>query len=345
MTKYLRALAAGKFLSEEEAQEAMHILMKGDASDTQIAGFLMGLRSRGESLDELTGFARVMREYMIPVGTGDIDPIDVCGTGGDGSGTFNISTTVAFVCAGAGVPVAKHGNRSVSSNCGSSDVLDFLGVETTLGAHAAERCLQETGICFLMAPLFHPAVGNVMPVRRALAARTFFNVLGPVCNPAGVSRQYVGAFSRSVAAQMAEILSRLGSKKAVVVHSADGLDEMSLTAESYQFVVDKDASGGAIQERTFHPSDLGLQTSSIVSLAGGDVQENARILRSVLAGEPGPKRDVVLLNATFALWSSDRFGSIENCFSAAAKSIDSGAAQRTLNELVSFSAANANASS
>ncbi len=230
MKPILQLVAEGETLTEAQAGQAMDYILRGEASPEQIAGLLLGLRARGETIDELTGFARVMRKYAVPVETGDLNPVDLCGTGGDHSGSFNISTAASFVVAGAGVPVAKHGNKGVSSLSGSADVLDALGVRTDVGPEAAARCLRETGICFLLAPEYHPALKHVGPVRRALGVRTAFNILGPLCNPAGVRRQLVGAFSDTVARQMAEILMRLGSEHVVVVYAHDGLDELSTTS-------------------------------------------------------------------------------------------------------------------
>ncbi len=339
MNEYLKLVAAGKTLDQTQAQSVMHILMSGRATPEQIAGFLMGVRSRGETADELVGFTTVMREYMIPVVPPDPQTIDVCGTGGDGFGTFNISTTTAFVCAGAGVTVAKHGNRSVSSNCGSSDVLAHLGVNIEMGAELAKRCLEDVGVCFLFAPLFHPAVGNVMPVRRALGARTFFNVLGPICNPANVTHQFVGAFNQDVAKMMAEVSARMGSRKLVVVHSADGMDELSIADDSHMYVLDPHShSPTQIQYETTSPEKLGIERSTSRELSGGTVDDNAKTLIDILDGEVGPKRDVVILNASYALWASDKFGSITDCKLAATESIDSGRAKEKLAQLIDFSA-------
>ncbi|HMB90605.1 MAG TPA: anthranilate phosphoribosyltransferase, partial [Rhodothermales bacterium] len=209
MKRFLHILADGETLTQPQAEEAMHLMMQGAAAPEEVAGLLMGLRSRGETLPELVGFTKVMREYAVPVECDDPDAIDLCGTGGDSSGTFNISTAAAFVCAGAGVTVAKHGNRSVSSKCGSADVLDALGVNIELKKEGVERCLDQAGIAFIFAPFFHPAMRFVMPVRKALAVRTFFNILGPLCNPAGVRRQLVGAFTVPIAERMAGILAEL----------------------------------------------------------------------------------------------------------------------------------------
>ena len=336
MQPYLTALAEGRTLTQEEAEAAMHLMMRGEASPEQIAGLLMGLRARGETLDELVGFTRVMRQYAVPVRVDDPHAIDLCGTGGDRSGTFNISTAAAFVCAGAGVTVVKHGNRSVSSQAGSADVLEALGVAIDLGAEGVERCLEEVSIAFAFAPRFHPAMRHVMPVRRALGVRTFFNILGPLCNPAGVRRQLVGAFRPDVAATMAAILARLGAEHVVTVHTEDGLDELSLSAPTATYEYrrgDEAPRAGRVE-----PEALGLSRVPLEQLRGGDAEANARLLRRVLEGEAGPHRDVVLLNATYALYVSGRFGDdLEACLEAARESIDSGAALARLEQLVEVS--------
>ncbi|GIV62505.1 MAG: anthranilate phosphoribosyltransferase [Rhodothermaceae bacterium] len=339
MKLFLQKIAEGGTLTQEEAGAAMHSMMRGEAAPEEIAGLLMGLRARGETLDELTGFTRVMRAYAVPVRLEDPHAIDIVGTGGDGSGTFNISTAAALVCAGAGVTVAKHGNRSVSSKCGSADVLAALGIRTDLDAHGVERCLREAGIAFLFAPTFHPAVRHVMPVRRALGVRTFFNILGPLCNPAGVQRYLIGAFSRPVARQMIGILARLGATFALTVHADDGLDELSLAAPSTVFAYDARQAAGPddIATWTVTPEAHGFERVPLTALAGADADTNAALIRAVLDGRPGPHRDVVLLNAAYALLASGRFASLEACFEAARESLDRGAARARLDALVDVS--------
>ncbi len=340
MQKYLNILAGGDALQSEEAEQAMRLLMEGASEPECTAAFLMGLRTRGETLDELVAFAKVMRACAIPVETGDPDAIDLCGTGGDGADTFNISTAAALVCAGAGVTVAKHGNRSVSSQCGSADVLETLGVKTALGKAGVEYCFEKAGIAFLFAPLFHPAMKHVMPVRKKLGVRTFFNILGPLCNPAGVRRQLTGAFDEQTAQTMAAILARLGARRALAVHARDGLDEVSLADETAAFEVREDAesaAGAGPAKRTLRPEDLGFARCDPRALKGGDRHENARIVQEALAGEPGPRRDAVALNASYALWASGKFDSLAACRSAADESIDSGKAQETLRRLAQAS--------
>lgn len=337
MKPLLQLVAEGETLTETQAGQAMDCMLRGEAAPEQIAGLLLGLRARGETLDELTGFARVMRQHAVPVETGDLNPVDLCGTGGDHAGTFNISTAASFVVAGAGVPVAKHGNRGVSSLSGSSDVLSALGVELVGGPAAASRCLRETGICFLHAPQFHPALTHVGPVRQALGVRTAFNILGPLCNPAGVRRQLVGAFSDAVARQMAQILLRLGSEHVVVVYAHDGLDELSTTSPTTVYQTGSHAFDGGMLEQTVVPERYGLARVSAAALQGGTPDENAAIVRAVLAGETGPQADVVVLNAAYALLASAEFDGLPACLDAARDSIASGRALRTLDALVEVS--------
>lgn len=335
MKDYLRVLSEGRTLSEPEAEGAMRLLMHGESTPEETAGFLMGLRSRGETVDELVGFTRVMRSVAVHVDPADTKAIDLCGTGGDQAGTFNISTCVAIVCAGAGATVAKHGNRSVSSRSGSADVLEALGVTTELGKDGVETCLREVGLAFLFAPFFHPAMRYVMPVRRALGVRTFFNILGPLCNPAGVRRQLVGAFDLGVAEQMARILARLGVDHAIVVHSESGLDEIGLDGPTTAF----HARSGSpeIETERIDPQSLGFRLVSQDELRGGSADENARIVDAVLDGEDVPARDVVLINAAYGLLCGGRHGTLAQCLEAAAASIDSGAARNKLTALVEVS--------
>lgn len=332
MHEYLTLLSEGGTLSEQQAADAMRLLMTGQSEPEEIAAFLLGLRSRGETIDELTGFTRTMREFAIRVDPGDADAIDLCGTGGDGISTFNISTTCAFVVAGAGVTVAKHGNRSVSSNCGSSDVLTLLGVETRLNKEGVEQCFREAGMAFIFAPLFHPALGHVMPVRRKLGVRTFFNILGPICNPAFVDRQLIGCFDKDVARMMATILSRLDARAVRVVHSRDGMDEVSLSdiTDTYRFFRPLDES---VKHEEIQPEDLGFDRAPLETLRSGTPEENRDILLNILDGSAGPQRDIVLMNSALALEISGKFSSLQECLAAARESIDSGAARATLDKL------------
>lgn len=333
---FLDVLASGGTLNRSQAEDAMHLLLRGDSGAEEAAALLLGLRSRGETVDELVGFTSVMREYATPV-EADPNAIDLCGTGGDSSGTFNISTAAAIVCAGAGVVVAKHGNRSVSSRAGSADVLEALGVHVELGKEGVEYCLHEAGIAFLFAPYFHPAIRYVMPVRRKLGVRTFFNILGPLTNPASVRRQLVGAFNRDTARLMASILHALDSQRVVAVHADDGLDELTLTSKTTVFTFDRDNGDGGITTRTVSPDEHGLTISPKSELMGGTAQDNARILMDILDGQPGPRRDVVVLNSGYALLAAGIFPTIDDAIQAAQESIDSGKALSKLKQLVELS--------
>jgi anthranilate phosphoribosyltransferase len=334
MREFLDILASGGRLSTPQASAAMETMLTGQASPEVTAGLLMGLRARGETVDELVGFTQAMRRFATPVNLPVADAIDLCGTGGDGSGTFNISTAAAFVCAGAGVTVAKHGNRSVSSRAGSADVLEVLGVNVELSAPGVEYCLERAGIAFLFAPFFHPAMRFVMPVRRALSVRTFFNILGPLCNPAGVSRQLVGAFDRPTAETMAAILAALGSERVIAVHADDGLDEFSLSTSTNVFEVDE---GTLLPTRRVTSEQHGLPSADAHHLAGGSAEDNAVIISRILDGEQGPRRDIVLLNAGYALWTSGRYASVDDALETAAESIDAGRAREALQALIDSS--------
>jgi anthranilate phosphoribosyltransferase len=333
----LQTIADGDTLTRAQAEQAMHLMLRGEAGPEAIAALLMGLRARGETLDELTGFTKVMREYAVPVAVADLNPIDLCGTGGDHAGTFNISTAASFVAAGAGVPVAKHGNKGVSSASGSADVLDALGVQTALGPDGVELCIRETGIAFLFAPQFHPALRHVGPVRKALGVRTFFNILGPLCNPCGVKRQLVGAFSHATARMTAQILVRLGSEHVVVVYAHDGLDELSTTSPTTVYQTGSHAFDGGLLEQVVVPERYGLARVSAAALQGGTPAENAEIVRAVLRGTTGAQADVVLLNAAYALLASAEFDSLDDSLDAARESIASGRALEKLDRLVEAS--------
>src|SRR5918912_2483239 len=291
----LAEVAAGRPLSESDAEAAFEIIMSGDATPSQMGAFLMGLRVRGETVDEITGAARIMRAKALaieaPPGT-----IDTVGTGGDGSGTFNISTASALVVAGCGVPVAKHGNRAFSSKSGAADVLMALGVNIDCDMEVVRRCLWEVGICFLMAPRHHSATRHVAPTRVELATRTIFNLLGPLSNPAGTRRQLVGVFAPEWVRPMAEVLGRLGSERAWVVHGA-GLDELTTTGTTTVASLE----GGKVVEFDVEPEDAGVKPARIEQLKGGEPTHNAALMRDLLGGSPGPLRDVVLLNSAAAL--------------------------------------------
>lgn len=353
MREYLKTIAGGGHLSQAEAEGAMHVLMRGEAKPEHVSAFLLGLRARGESLNELVGFTRVMREYAVDVDAGDPDAIDLCGTGGDSSGTFNISTAASLIAAGAGVTVAKHGNRSVSSSCGSADVLEALGVNVELGKEGVEFCFEKAGIAFIFAPLFHPAMKYVMPVRRSLGVRTFFNILGPLCNPARVRRQLTGAFDIETAQTMAAILEALDAKHVVAVHSDDGMDEISISSETtvfeynaadqenglFEYVGDVQLTEDEVgtKGRQVSPEYFGVGRHLRRDIEGGSSEANARIITQILEGEDGPPREVAVLNAAFALHTSGRFSGIQECLEAARESLDSGAAKRALERLIEAS--------
>jgi anthranilate phosphoribosyltransferase len=327
----LSRLASQASLSAEEAADVMRQIMAGEASPGQIGGFLMALRTKGETVDEVEGLARTMLEFAMPVHP-PVPVIDVVGTGGDRSGTFNISTVSAIVVAGAGVPVAKHGNRAASSHCGSADVLEALGVRIDLDAAGIERCLAEVGIAFLFAPAFHPSMAHAGPVRRELRVPTVFNFLGPLCNPARPFAQAVGVSDARMLPIMAEVLARRGVR-AKLFRGQDGLDELTTTGISVVY----DVRDGEVRETHVDPADLGLARASIDDLRGGDAEESARIARAVLEGEQGARRDVVLLNAGTALEIAGAAGSVAEGMTLAARSIDDGAAARVLERWIEVS--------
>lgn len=324
-------LAEGEALSEAEAEAAFDTLMAGEATPAQIAGLLMALRVRGETVDEITGAARVMRARMSAIAA-PADAIDVCGTGGDAQGTVNISTTVAFVVAGCGVAVAKHGNRAISSRSGGADVLGALGVTIDAPFPVLEEALKQVRVAFLMAPRHHAAMRHVAGPRVELGVRTIFNLLGPLANPARVKRQLVGVFGRKWVRPLAETLGRLGAERAWVVHGSDGLDELTVTGESHV----AEWHEGRVREFTVKPADAGLTLASPAALKGGDAAENAEALRAVLGGIAGPYRDAVLLNAAAALIVAGRAGDLKEGAALAARSIDSGAARAALDALIAI---------
>lgn len=321
-------------LSDEEAAGAMEEIMDGEATHAQIAAFLVALRMKGETVEEITGLARVMRSRATPVELPDLQVVDTCGTGGDRSGSFNISTAAALVAAAAGVHIAKHGNRAMSSKCGSADVLEALGVQINLDAEEVARCVRQCGIGFMFAPLFHPAMKHAAPVRRELGTRTVFNILGPLTNPAGARFQVLGVADPSLASKMAGALERLGAEHALVVHGHGGLDELSITGPSTIYRV---RAGQPTEQMEVNPGDVGIEVSKQNALLGGSAEENAAIIRSVLSGEFGPRRDVVLLNAAAALLAAEVVGNLRAGIEKAAQAIDSGAALQTLEKLVEFS--------
>ena len=326
-------LIAGADLGRARTRAVMDQIMSGQATDAQIGAFLVALRIKGETIDEIVGCAEVMREKATPIVTVRPDLIDTCGTGGDASGTFNISTTVAFVACGAGLAVAKHGNRSISSQCGSADVLAALGVNVEASPEKVGECIDEVGIGFLFAIALHGAMKHAIGPRRELATRTVFNILGPLTNPAGAKRQLIGVFDGALTEALAGVLRELGSEQALVVHGSDGLDEITLTGPTRV----TELRDGQVSTRQIHPGDFGLQTVSAEALKGGDADYNARILRGVLDGEEGPQRDVVLLNAAAAMVVGGLAEDITAGLDVARASIDSGKARHALERLVEVS--------
>jgi anthranilate phosphoribosyltransferase len=316
-------------LAEDEAAAVMRGIMTGEASPAQIGAFLTALRMKGETVAEVTGMARVMREHALRVETEGV-VVDTCGTGGDASGTFNVSTAAAFVVAGAGAKVAKHGNRAMSSGCGSADVLEALGAKIDLNPEQVAQCLRETGIGFMFAQVFHPAMKYVAPARREIGIRTVFNILGPLTNPAGARCQLLGVARAELAPMIAAVLSRLGTHHALVVHGDGGLDEISLTGESHVHEV-RDSE---TREYYVSPEELGLAKAPLEAVKGGTPEENAAKLRAVLAGEKGPLRDIVALNAAAALVAADIAPDLKAGVQLAAETIDSGAAKARLEAFV-----------
>ncbi len=327
----LARVADGASLTEDQAALAFDILMTGNATPAQMGGFLMALRARGETVDEITGAARVMRARAVPIAAPP-GTIDTCGTGGDASGTYNISTATALVAAACGVPVAKHGNRAISSRSGAADVLAALGVDIDCDLALVQRALTEIGLCFLMAPRHHLAMRNVGGVRVELGTRTIFNLMGPLSNPAGARRQLMGVFADVWVEPLARVLHRLGSETAWVVHGSDGLDEITTTGPTRVAAL----RGGKVACFTLTPEDAGLRRAAPADLKGGDAASNAEALRLVLAGRPGPYRDIVLLNAAAALMIADRVTTLTRGVALAGEAIDSGAAGRVLDRLVAM---------
>ncbi len=322
-------LVKGQSLDMEQAAAVMNQIMEGEATPAQFGSFVTALRLKGETVEEIAGMARVMREKALPVKVSGA-LVDTCGTGGDSSKTFNISTTAAFVVAGAGLKVAKHGNRGMSSGCGSADVLDALGVKIDLGAPEVERCLEDIGIGFMFAPTFHPAMKYASPSRKEIGIRTVFNILGPMTNPAGAQAQLLGVFDEALTMIMAEVLGILGCKHALVVHGEDGLDEITLGGKTTVC----ELKDGLVSRYYIHPDDFGFARTSVDQLRGGPPQENADILRRVVKGEKGPYRDIVLLNAAAALVAGDVESDLQKGVRLAAEAIDSGRALEKLERLV-----------
>lgn len=330
MRREFEQVLAGESLSVEESQEVMDAIMSGEATPAQIAGYLTALRMKGETIEEITGAAQVMRDKAAPITTSQDKLVDVCGTGGDQLDTFNISTATSFVVAAAGLPVAKHGNRSVSSQSGSADVLEALGVNLDLEPEAVGRCIEEIGIGFLYAPLFHQAMKHAIGPRKELGVRTIFNMLGPLTNPARANIQLLGVYDPALTEPIAHVLNNLGVEAAFVVHGLAGLDELSTVGKTKV----SQLQNGKVINYQLHPTDVGLQEAAPEELAGGDPEENAQIMQDILGGKRGAKRDVVLLNAAAALVAGGEAEDLTAGVERAAEVIDQGLAEEKLSQLI-----------
>ena len=333
MKEYIEKCLQGKDLTVEEASSALDLIWTGQATDVQIAGLLVALRAKGESIDEVVGFAKTMRQHSVKIKVDDENAIDVCGTGGDSLGTFNISTIASFVVAGAGVTVAKHGNRSVSSKSGSADLLTSLGVNVQCAPAKVQDCVNSVGIGFLFAPLFHPAMKYASKARTELGIRTIFNMLGPITNPAGVKKQLIGTYHATVAPKLAEAMDRLSTEKACVVHSKDGMDEVALSGDTTVYEVERQKPR---RQYEVNSSNFNLPVQPLSSLRGGTPAENATIAHQVLSKQKGPARDVVLANAAFGIYVAGKAGSLREGSSLAAEAIYSGRAMDRLRKMVEF---------
>lgn len=332
MQKYLHKIERKENLTQEEVQEVMEIIMSGQASDEEIRGYLLGLNDKGPTIDEITGSAKIMRKFVVGIDPKHEVVLDTCGTGGDGKHTFNISTIVALVVAGAGVVMAKHGNRSVSSKCGSADVLEALGVNLQVEYQHLNECLDKVGIAFLFAQRHHPAMKYVAPVRKSLGRKTIFNILGPLTNPAKATHQMMGVYSRDLVKPMAHVLKNLGLKRALVVHGNDGLDEITTTDKTFV----SEFNGSEIVSYDIEPEELGIVRAKESDLVGGDLDENVSIVRSVLDGDKGPRRDIVLLNAAYALYTAEAAENLSEGMAKARASLDQGKALAKLELLREF---------
>ena len=329
----IAALVQGNSLSFQEAKQVMEEIMSGEATSAQFAAFTTALRIKGESIEEITGLASVMREKAVTV---PVTPpvIDTCGTGGDSLSCFNISTTTAFVVAGAGVKVAKHGNRAMSSGCGSADTLEALGVKIDLGAEEVSQCIEQAGIGFMFAPLFHPSMKHAAAPRREIGIRTIFNVLGPLSNPAKAEYQLIGVPSREIGNKLASALFRLGTKHSLVVHGIDGMDEITISGKSFVWDINEQ---GASSPYEICPDDFGITTACIEDIRGGTPTENAKILRRILKGQKGPRRDIVVMNAAAALVASNKAPDFMTGIDMARETIDNGHATDRLEKLIELS--------
>ena len=333
MKQYLQKVIERQDLTQSEMTEAFDLIMSGDATPSQIAGLIVALRMKGETVDEIAGGAASMRRHAVFVDPGGLPVVDTCGTGGDSCDTFNISTTAALVVAGAGVPVAKHGNRAISSQCGSADVLAALGVNLDVPSEACEEAIREAGIGFLFAPGLHPAMKYAMPPRKEMGVRTIFNMLGPLTNPAGAKAQIIGVFAAELTEPFANVLRLLGSRRAFIVHGHDGMDELTTTTASrVSELVD-----GQVKTYDFDPIELMDDYADPAALAGGDAETNAAITRGILEGASGAPRDIVCLNAGAAIVAGGKAATLKEGFAAAQQSLDSGSALKALEMLVEVS--------
>lgn len=332
MDNVIQKLRDRQNLSESEIQSVMRLIMNGDADQQSMADFLLALKDKGPTPEEITGAAKMLRQFSLPVKTKHPVVLDTCGTGGDKKGTFNISTVTAFVVAGAGVVLAKHGNRSISSKCGSADVLEALGVNLDIGQTRLEECLDTIGIAFLFAQKLHPAMKNVAPVRKSLGVETIFNILGPLLNPAKATHQMMGVYSRDYVEPLAHVLKNLGLRRALVVHGSDGLDEVTTTGKTFV----SEYNGYEVLSYTLDPAESGFRLSKESDLKGGDLRLNTEIALDILKGAGGPKRDIVLLNAACALYCAEKVAGIAQGIEMAEESLDSGKAIKKLEDLKDF---------
>jgi len=330
MKKYLQKVMDGTDLSQAEMSEAFDLIMSGEATPAQIAGFIVALRMKGEVAEEIAGGAASMRRHAVFIDCGGLAVVDTCGTGGDSCDTFNVSTTAAFVVAGAGIPVAKHGNRAITSKCGSADLLAELGVNIDVTPDVVEDCVRDVGIGFMYAPKLHPAMKYAMPPRKELGVRTVFNMLGPLTNPAGAKGQIIGVFSPELTEPFADVLRLLGTRRAFIVHGQDGMDEMTTTTTTRV----SELRDGSIKTYEFDPLSLIDDYADAAALAGGEPADNARITRAILAGEKGPHREIVCLNAAAAIVAGGKADSLKEGWTLANQSIDDGAAAEKLNGLI-----------
>ena len=332
MKNYIQMIKNNENLAQSEIEVVMRSIMSGQASKGEVADFLLSLQAKGPTVEEITGAAKIMRQFVVGIQSNHKVILDTCGTGGDKKNTFNISTLTALVVAGAGVVVAKHGNRSVSSQCGSADLLEALGVNLNVEESHLKECLDAVGLVFLFAQKLHPAMKYVAPIRKELAVETIFNILGPLTNPANATHQMVGVYSRELIEPIAYVLKNLGLKKAIVVHGSDGLDEITTTGKTFIC----EYNGRDIISYDISPDELGVPVAQPLDLVGGNLKTNVRIFQEILNGQQGPRRDIVVLNAAYALYLSGKAGNISDGIKLAKESIDSGKAQRKLRELKDF---------